>query len=99
MGQNETCSWDDGKRDLVLQARGIDFADLSPCFTAAISVTAEDKRTDYGERRYNMLVKLHGVILNITFTPRTTKYHLISARVASRKERRIYAAYEATQTR
>ena len=53
---------------------------------------AEDGRRDYGETRFNMLVELHGVVLNVTFTPRPPKHRIISARLASRTERRAYHA-------
>ena len=39
-----------------------------------------------------MLVEFDGAVVNITFTPRADGYHLISARPASRKERRVYAS-------
>ena len=99
MGGNDTCSWDEAKREKVFRERGIDFDELGMLFLDPDALTVEDKRRDYGEPRYNMLGKHQGLVLNITFTPRAGKYHLISARVASRKERKIYAAHQARHTR
>jgi hypothetical protein len=90
MGSDERCSWDDGKRDLNLQNHGYDFADIRAVFDGRLALTREDRRFDYGEDRYNMLVELHGRIINVTFTPRGHRMHLISVRPASREERSVY---------
>ncbi|KQU50282.1 hypothetical protein ASG72_16765 [Bosea sp. Leaf344] len=91
MGQNATCSWHDEKREIVFRSRGIDFADLEAFFCDSQAIVRLDDRRDYGEQRFNMLAREFGVVLNITFTPRAGRYHLISARIANRKEREIYA--------
>ena len=91
MGENATCSWDDRKRETVFAARGIDFADLHLLLKDSDAIVQEDKRYDYGETRFNMLASYRGVILNITFTPRNGLTHIISARIANRKERKTYA--------
>ena len=69
---------------------GYDFADLEGAFDGRFLITRRDTRFDYGEARYNCLVEFEGRILNITFTPRQGRFHLISARPASRKERKVY---------
>ena len=91
MGSNETCSRDNRKQEIVFAGRGIDFADLRLFFKDVDALTQEDTRMDYGEPRFNMLASHENVILNVTFTPRAGKFHVISARIASRKERKIYA--------
>ncbi|WP_439498704.1 BrnT family toxin [Bosea sp. (in: a-proteobacteria)] len=90
MGSNERCSWDDGKRSLNIANHGYDFADLAEAFDGRFALVREDRRFDYGEDRYNMLVELRGRILNVTFTPRAGLMHLISVRPASRDERSVY---------
>jgi len=90
MGKNETCSWDDGKREIVFIQRGIDFGDLAPFFRDDYALILQDMRKDYGEARYNMIASYRDVILNITFTPRHDYFHIISARMAHRKERKHY---------
>ncbi|AWN50922.1 BrnT family toxin [Methylobacterium sp. 17Sr1-1] len=92
MGENETTEWADAKNARNLEERGIDFADLEEAFDGRFALVTEDIRHAYGERRFNMLAELRGVLLNITFTPRPPKNRIISARVASRKERRAYYA-------
>jgi uncharacterized DUF497 family protein len=83
-------SWGEGKRETNLRKHGYDFADLAPAFDGRFCIVAEDRRRDYGEGRYNMLVQFDRRIINITFTPRGERHHLISARPASRDERTIY---------
>lgn len=92
MGENERTAWDDAKNKLNLGARGIDFAGLDDAFDGRFALVVEDGRRDYGEERFNMLVEMHGVVLNVTFTPRAPKHRIISARLASRRERRTYHA-------
>lgn len=43
-----------------------------------------------------MLASFEGIILNITFTLRGGRFHIISARIANRKERKIYAKDQAS---
>lgn len=92
MGRNEVCSWDDRKRALNIVNHGYDFADVQEVFDGRFCVTRQDNRNDYGELRYNMLAECHGRIINITFTPRAGRAHLISVRPASREERKVYHA-------
>ena len=83
-------SWDESKRNANLRKHGYDFADLAPAFDGRFCIVVEDRRWDYGEERFNMLVEFDRRTINITFTPRGERYHLISARPASRDERTIY---------
>lgn len=92
MGENELTEWDDLKNDQNIGLREIDFAGLQVAFDGRYSVVRTDIRREYGEERHNMIVEINGVILNITFTPRGKKYRIISARLANRKERRLYDA-------
>ena len=90
MGRNEKCSWDDRKRELNIANHGYDFADLQEVFDGRFSVTRQANRAEYGELRYNMLAEYRGRIINVTFNPRAGRIHLISARPASREERKAY---------
>jgi uncharacterized DUF497 family protein len=90
MGRNKRCTWDDRKASVNLSVYGYDFADLEEVFDGRLLVTRLDDREDYGEPRFNALADLRGRIINITFTPRGDRVHLISARPASRKERTFY---------
>ena len=97
MGETEHTCWDDLKNERNIEARLIDFASLDPAFDGRFVLVVEDKRRDYGEQRFNMLVEMNGVVLHVTFTLRPPKYRIISARVASRKERRVYHAQQQNQ--
>ena len=90
MGENELTVWDDPKNETNIRRRSIDFSGLQEAFDGRFSLVSEDKRRDYGEERFNMLVEINGIILNITFTPRGEKQRIMSARLANRRERRIY---------
>ena len=90
MGDSAKCSWDDGKRALNLANHGFDFAALDDLFDGRMLVTRQDTRKDYGEPRFNTLAEFQGIVLNVTFTPRAGKVHLISVRPASREERKVY---------
>ena len=92
MGENDHTIWDDLKNDRNINDRKIDFADLDGMFDGRFAIVTEDTRHDYGERRFNMLAGIGGLILNVTFTKRPPKNRIISARIASRKERRAYHA-------
>jgi uncharacterized DUF497 family protein len=83
-------SWDEDKRNSNIRKHGYDFADLAPAFDGRFCAVAEDRRKDYAERRYDMLVEFDRRVINVTFTPRGERYHLISARPTGRKERTIY---------
>lgn len=92
MGKNDTCSWDDPKRETNITKHGFDFVSIHEVFDGRLTVTREDNRRDYGEKRYNMLTEFHGFIINVTFTPRAGRAHLISVRPANRAERKVYDA-------
>lgn len=90
MEQDELCLWDESKRQANLLKHGYDFADLFEVFDGRFTLIRHDTRIDYHEDWYNTLVAFNQRIINVTFTPRHGKYHLISARPASREERQIY---------
>jgi uncharacterized DUF497 family protein len=90
MGRDDICSWDDAKRASNLAKHGYDFPDIAEVFDGRFVVSRRDERFDYGELRYNMLASFCGRIVNVTFTPRAGRAHLISVRPASREERKVY---------
>jgi hypothetical protein len=85
-------TWNEDKRQQNIAKHGIDFEGLFDVFDGRGALVVEDQRKEYGEIRYNMLVETSDNILHITFTLRAGAYHLISARRASRKERKAYDA-------
>lgn len=92
MGQTELTSWDDAKREENIRKHLFDFVAVQEVFDGRFALVRADRRKDYGEPRFNMLVEHRGSVVNVTFTPRGNRYHLISVRPASRKERRAYHA-------
>ena len=92
MGETERTAWDDLKNEINLQRHAIDFASLGEAFDGRFALVREDSRHDYRETRFNMLVELNDVVLNVTFTPRGGKQRIISARLANRTERKLYHA-------
>jgi uncharacterized DUF497 family protein len=75
--------WDEPKRQANLVTHGIDFADIGPEFFLAARVVAAK------HKRWAAIGYLEGVITVIFATLGTEGISIISARPASRKERRI----------
>lgn len=78
--------WDDNKRRANLDKHGIDFADLAVEFEmdTALVVPARD-------RRFKALGRFRGAIISVIFAVYGREaVSLISARLASRKERKRY---------
>jgi uncharacterized protein len=87
-------TWDEGKRRKNLQDHGVDFADLESFFDGDL-LTREDRRADYGERRFQTIGLLFEVALFVVWTPRGDEEdspHLISARKAEKHEERAWFA-------
>jgi uncharacterized DUF497 family protein len=83
--------WDEGKRRTTLAARGIDFVDVPRMFRGRVE-EREDTRRDYGERRFIAVGELDGDIISVVYTWRGPTRRLISARRATRRERKDYQA-------
>ncbi len=81
--------WDSAKRISNLEKHGIDFADASKVFENA-SVTIEDSRFDYGERRFVTFGLLNESVIAVVHTERENRIRIISARKATKHERSNY---------
>ena len=82
--------WDEAKRQTNIRKRGIDFIDAVRVFDGVI-VTKVDNRFDYGEVRQITTGVVAGVVtLTLVHTDRQGRTRLISARLASPKERQDY---------
>ncbi|MFT4241291.1 MAG: BrnT family toxin [Acidovorax sp.] len=77
--------FDEAKRAITLQERGLDFADAGAVFTEA-SITFPDQRHDYGEARFNTVGMLQGRMVVVTWTPRGAARRIISMRKANERE-------------
>jgi uncharacterized DUF497 family protein len=82
--------WDEAKRRLNIQSRGLDFVDAIGAFSDVRRMIWEDCRRDYGEVRFNMLARTHGRVVHVTFTLRGAVVRIISFRKANERERRRY---------
>ena len=81
--------WDEHKRLSNLQKHGIDFIRACQIFDS-YTVEFEDNRYDYNEDRYIAVGKINEQILTVVYTYRRDKIRLISARQATRYERKLY---------
>ena len=84
-------SFDPAKNEANIRERGLPFSLVKDGFDWATAQVIEDRRRDYGERRYRALgligMRLHAV----AYTPRANVMHVISLRKANRREERRYA--------
>ena len=81
--------WDEAKRDANLRKHGLDFADAEQVF-AGITCTIEDRRFDYGERRFITLGLLHDTVIVMAHTETRATIRIISMRKATRNEEVLY---------
>lgn len=79
--------WDPSKRKSNLRDHKIDFEDLKGIFEDYTFIRRSDRR---GEVRYHVFGYVHGREIAVACTLRGDICWLISARPASRKERREY---------
>ena len=82
-------SWNEAKRRATLEERGLDFADASELFEG-LSFTIEDKRKDYGERRYSSSGHIGIRLCFVVWTPRGDVRHIISLRKANEREQKRF---------
>lgn len=82
--------WDERKAELNLAKHGVSFADASAVFDDPFAVDMEDRSMDYSEIRRRIVGIGHGRVLTVAYTERGETIRLISARKATRVERREY---------
>ena len=86
--------WDENKRQTNIAKHGIDFVDVLDLFDAGNTVTFEDNREDYGEQRFVLLGFFGEKLFHIVFTIRGDVTRIISARRATRLERKLYDRFK-----
>ncbi len=85
--------WDSAKARSNLRKHKISFDQAIAIFNDPDYYTLDDNRHEYGETRQNTIGAIDEiVILCVTHTLRSGRIRLISARPASRSERKIYHA-------
>jgi uncharacterized DUF497 family protein len=83
-------TWDPEKRESNLEKHGLDFVDAARVF-AGVVWTFEDRRKEYGERRYIGYGFLEDLVVTIAFTDHMGQtLRIISMRKASRYEQREF---------
>lgn len=82
-------SWDEAKRRANLRKHGIDFVDAEQIFHG-FTLTAEDTREAYGERRFLTLGLLEDQVVSVVHTERGNDIRIISIRKATKHEARFY---------
>jgi uncharacterized protein len=81
--------WDEAKRRANLRKHGIDFVDAERIFRG-FTLTTEDMREVYGERRFLTLGLLEDQVVSVAHTERGEDIRIISIRKATKHEARFY---------
>jgi hypothetical protein len=81
--------WDGDKRQSNIHDHEIDFFDVPSLFDG-YTVTVEDTRIEYGERRFITIGLLKGLAIAVAHTERGEKIRIISARKATKYEEITY---------
>jgi uncharacterized protein len=81
--------WDEAKSEANLRERGFDF-DYASLVFGAPTLEVDDERADYGEWRIQVIGRTGNDILFVVYTWRGENRRIISARRATRSERRAY---------
>lgn len=82
--------WDEAKRRENQRKHGIDFAEGEPVFFDPMALRIEDPDAE-GEQRHVLVgLGFHGNVLPVTYTWRGDRARIVSARKATRRERRQY---------
>ena len=82
-------TWSEAKRAANLAKHGFDFADAVSIFTGR-TLTFEDARFCYGERRYITLGLLHHMPVYAVHTENAEEIRIISFRKATRREAQLF---------
>jgi uncharacterized DUF497 family protein len=82
-----TFEWDELKREANLRKHGIDFLDVRKIFDEQRIFYRSDRK---GESRYLVLGLLDRIVVAVAVTIRRHRCRLISARRASKNERKTY---------
>ncbi|MBG0797538.1 BrnT family toxin [Methylocystis sp. L43] len=82
--------FDPAKRRATIEHRGLDMARAGEVFADA-TLTVEDDRHDYGEKRFISVGFLDGRMVVLVWTKRGGVRRIISMRKANDREQAIYA--------
>ena len=82
-------TWDESKRRRNIKLHGLDFEGADAIWDN-FTVTREDIREDYGEKRLVTFGLLKGEVVVLVHTDRNDDIHIISLRRAEKYEARYY---------
>ena len=82
--------WDENKNSSNQEKHGVDFNQAIEVWNDENRLETPDNRKDYGETRIKIIGKALNLMLSVIYTTRDTVTRLISARSASRGERKKY---------
>lgn len=89
--------WDPRKAAKNLARHGVDFAEAPTIFGDPLETTIPDPDHSLGERRFLSIGRSEaGRLVVVAYTERGDRVRLISARVATARERRAYELIEPT---
>jgi uncharacterized DUF497 family protein len=84
-------TWDEVKRQITLEERGLDFTSAAEVFDASnFNYTTEDVRYDYGEKRFISFGFINNRLCVVVWTPRGKDRHIISMRKANDREQKDF---------
>jgi uncharacterized protein len=84
--------WDEDKHQRNCRERGFGFDFAALIFDGPV-IEKSDERKDYGELRILALGEAEGIVLAVTYTDRGDVRRIISARLASKKERALWQSF------
>jgi uncharacterized protein len=84
--------WDDAKSRRNLLERGFGFDHAATIFIGP-TLEAQDSRRDYGEIRVHAIGCAGADVLSVVYSDRGELRRIISARLANRKERKLWQSF------
>ncbi len=86
-----TLEWDPTKAERNLAKHGVSFAEAATAFGDALSITIDDPdHSKDEERSITIGASYHGRLIVVAHTERGDRVRIISARAATRAERKSY---------
>jgi uncharacterized protein len=82
-------TWNESKRQRNIKLHGMDFVGVDAIWDS-FTVTREDIRENYGEKRMVTFGILNGITVVLVHTERKNDIHVISLRKAEKYEARYY---------
>ena len=82
--------WGESKREANLVKHGVDFVDALEVFADLLRIERIDKRREYREERRQVVGRVGEQVVFVVYTRRGEARRVISARRASKDERRTY---------